>query len=166
MSVWLCPACGRRVPERVDQCRCGSTRPSPAAPRVEPAAPPAASPRATLALARISVFGVILLSGVVAGWRLADNRQAPAPATIAVAPRAVAKPPAAPPEIHTVVLPSERAQRNGESSVLPDQNTRAFTYPAAPSAPAVASLEDMISRAMPAVVRVETSSAYGTGVFD
>jgi hypothetical protein len=30
-ATWLCPGCGRRVPASLEECRCGSPRPSAAA---------------------------------------------------------------------------------------------------------------------------------------
>jgi S1-C subfamily serine protease len=167
MSVWVCPACGRRVPQKVDTCRCGEVQPEPV--RVKPdmttvttdtSDSPASGARSMLATIRSAVFVSIVLFGVVAGWRFSDRRADPAPAgPLAAATRPVVRtPPATPsatPDIGRIALdPAPRP-------VLSDPSKAAL--PAA--APSPAALEDVISRAMPAVVRVEAGGAYGTGFF-
>ena len=48
---WVCPKCSRRVPTRIDTCRCGTPRPEPAAAAVAPTivAPAASMPPAAVA---------------------------------------------------------------------------------------------------------------------
>jgi len=81
------------------------------------------------------------------------------PMAPAASPNAVASPeaPAAP---EPTAL--ERVMAAAAASKRADAAAAATT---APAPPAAAGLEDVISRAMPAVVRVETSSGFGSGFF-
>jgi Trypsin-like peptidase domain len=165
MSVWVCPACGRQVPQKIEKCRCGSVRPvhlKADATSDEPDVTHASSDaRSLFKTIRSGVFVSIVLFGVVAGWRFSDRTQpAPTPSSIVAASRPPVRPA---PSIPAAVEPEARlpavAPAGSESvgRVLPE--------PATPIAPSPTALEDVISRAMPAVVRVEAGGAYGTGFF-
>ena len=90
---------------------------------------------------------------------------APSPAITAKPPApAASDKPVTPPDVPTTPEPTalERVMAAAAASKRADANAAATTVPA-PAAPA--GLEDVISRAMPAVVRVETASGFGSGFF-
>src|SRR5262249_48719151 len=111
MSVWVCSACGRRVPLKVDTCRCGAVQPEPVGPKpdttvrlkpdttIQRGEPGRSDPGSMLSTIRSGVFVSIVLFGVVAGWRFSDRGADPAPAgPVAAATRPVIRtPPATPP---------------------------------------------------------------------
>jgi S1-C subfamily serine protease len=145
-----CDACGRRVPRNVARCRCGAQLPE-AGDRVK--APSS------------SAFGAGFRSGIVAAlglatmffgmyWfsRFAPVREQPAAAAPATRPpeqasleRLAPPPPPPTPPVERVTLPPKP--------------------PEVPSRPGPASLEDVISDAMPAVVLIETSEGRGSGFY-
>lgn len=150
--VWNCPSCGRRVPRRVEECRCGfrlaeTETAIPQPPAAE--APPASSHRGSL----------MLVAGLVLGLGLAAiplrSLWAPAPAatpTEAPQPKPVADMATTPP------APAPSA----------DSSRPALSVPATPLAlPAAvaASFEDIIARTLPAVVSIQAGQSRGTGFF-
>ena len=181
MSVWVCPACGRRVPQKVQNCRCGAVRPDDVvstADGVDGGQAGLTDRRRTLATTddarsearsmlttiRSAVFVSIVLFGVVAGWRFSGRDQpTPAPSAVVAASRPVVtaplmRAPAVSEPSSTPVSPADRSV-----SVATNESRVPAVTPAA--APSPVALEDVISRAMPAVVRVEAGGAYGTGFF-
>jgi len=89
--TWTCPACGRRVPLRVDACHCGATR-APAEERTAAAAPrpraPVARPRLPPLPADVKAFVVGAALVLVAGlfWLvLGPSRPAAVPAILGYA---------------------------------------------------------------------------------
>ena len=160
-SGWRCPSCGRRVPQRVERCRCGSCRAdadavTDAAEPPEPAAP--AGRRGLL----------LLVLGVAVGLGLAAL-----PLQILWSPRAAA------PEAAAVGLTPDPAPdlftADPPAAAVPAPTSPTFAQPApvppkvaSPSneaSPAVALLEDVVSRTLPAVVSIEAGQSRGTGFF-
>jgi len=158
--VWTCPQCERKVPNQVTQCRCGFVRAAevpaaPPPPAAESAAGPVSPARAWLWPALTVGLAVTLLAVVVfrrqsppAAQPVSSIQQiAPTPAAEATAPVPALEPvapPATPPPVE-MAAPDEVA---------------AAPAPAAPLA-----FEDVIARALPAVVVVETSRGTGSGFF-
>lgn len=143
--VWNCPSCGRRVPRRVEECRCGFRLPE-----AETVIAEAASPEPPPASSRRGM--VMLGAGLLLGLGLAAiplrSLWAPAPATTAAeAPRA-ATTPAPGPSIDVATPPF----------------TPPASAPAVP-APSTASFEDIVARTLPAVVSIQAGQARGTGFF-
>src|SRR5690349_13292632 len=70
---WTCPFCGRRVPRRVNECRCGFQQ---AGAPAEDAAPPVetSTPRGSSRWSLV-IFGVLVLAG--AGLYIAQSQTAP-----------------------------------------------------------------------------------------
>src|SRR5215831_19260736 len=131
---WICPACARHVPSKVETCRCGYTHHAPVG--------TAGDDEARL---RLPVGVIVVLSLVAAGaavWFLTPTHDAPRAAPVAaIQPSpathdAVAAPtPTSPPIVSAVRQPEPAA----------DSPSPSVPVTLAPA------LEDMVSRAMPAV---------------
>ena len=162
---WVCPGCRRHVPHRLRECRCGQTRPkqpSAAQPKPGHAGSQPSSPFSQwggwVAAALIAVVGVGLF------WT--TTRRAPDP----VAPTGIGPPrdsrpvPSAAPLPPATVEPATPSDARGLTEPL----TRPPVTPPdrAPSRPAAdSSLEDVVARATPAVVLIETAGSRGSGFF-
>src|SRR5262245_8448331 len=142
--MWVCPQCSRRVPPSQAQCRCGVGRPDTAAPSL-----PATANRNSKRLV-IEAVVVIAAIGVaaVSYWQARANRSTSQPAP-AAAPAATA----APAVVRAVAEPAPE----------PPPATPPTTTAPKPDPPP--SIEDVVGRAMPAVVRVEAGSSFGSGFF-
>ncbi len=185
----VCPACGRRVAPPALSCRCGKsvegvalTAPPPRAPL---APPPETSRFETAAKIGIAVVGIAI--GVYMIARASRNTTPPpSTARAAVAPKTIATPSPSPePAIQPIVpTPTPAASANPPTDVAPAPpeptalervmaaaaaSKRAAAPTAAPetavASPPTAGLEDVIGRAMPALVRVETATGFGSGFF-
>lgn len=160
--VWTCPTCARAVPNRLDVCRCGFTRsPAPVeteSPAVEPAAVPESADPAPAAMsstrAVLLALAVALLLG--AGWLFfgrtpaapANNDSAPAPPSSS---RSVAAP-----------RPIPVSTRAAAPEALPE----ALPAPPDPEPDNTPlSIEEIVSRSLPAVVTVEVRGGSGSGFF-
>jgi S1-C subfamily serine protease len=151
--TWSCSACGRRVPRRIDACRCGTRRQSSSA-SLDPSGPAEPETKA----GGYGVLLVVVAVITVAGLTLIPWRSEPAPAASPRAAAASSPPPVErrPAEAPTPFLPDDiRAVAQGESPQTP-------TLPTAPSA---VLLEDMIGRVIPAVVSIEAGPSRGTGFY-
>jgi putative serine protease PepD len=148
---WTCPSCGRRVPRRVDECRCGFQHAeTPAAAPISAAAPAAPQRHDANRIVFLSLL-VIVAGGIVALFLLRES--APVPATAATTSTG----PAA-----QVSLPVADA-----APALADTPTDTTPEPAVPPEPppATASLEDVVSRVLPAVASITAGPSRGTGFF-
>src|SRR5918993_350600 len=162
---WICPGCGRKVPNRVDLCRCGSERdPGGAVLSAEAMGDPSA---------KAGVDGATSAAG--AGEPKQTSSRLPwvvlGFATLAAAGTLIAlqvipvKPTPAPPNaVNTPIAPAlpKPSAPSHASEAAP-----AATYaPIEPIAPvASSSLEDVVSRAIPAIVSIETGQGRGSGFF-
>jgi S1-C subfamily serine protease len=145
-NLRICPACDRRVPPRVEQCRCGYTfgaatdsdEPDSDA---EPARPWLGPVIATVVVAAVGAFYLLR----------------PAPAV--VVPRVAASAP--------VLRPPAPLPVAAESAppLMPRTSAPADIPPPAPSIPANASFEDIVGNALAAVVSIETPGGRGSGFF-
>jgi putative serine protease PepD len=162
MAAWVCPVCGRRVPGGISTCRCGSGKP-PSAEPARPSAPGSAGGRVWIAYA-IAFFVVAFGIGVALMWIGREREQGPP--TRSTAARDGRRPvPAPAPAVETVPAPERTAAPEPSSpppAVVPIPPESA---PAPRPFAAQPSLEEVIGRAMPAVVRVETANAFGSGFF-
>jgi len=185
---WVCTACGRRVPTKLTKCRCGhdlhsplDVQPSDSAPHVA-ALPDVEPPEAPSQKAAISkmVAAFVVVAGAfywmnqrpaapvaqraAGGLATSPPRTSPgasgatpspaAPASAAAAPEIDSDPAA---RIAAALARSKAATANPGQAGAGD--TRPTTGADLPS------LEDVVSRAMPAVVRVEASAGVGSGFF-
>jgi S1-C subfamily serine protease len=156
---WICPACSRRVPSKLDQCRCGFIRDHQAAPSDQP--PPRGASTSTPAARLVAAIALAGALGL-AGWLVVGGRDQPAPAVTRPASTAAAPPPPAAPD----AVAAPRAEPPAPAPMSRTERGLAPGPPAAVAAPAPAgSLEDVVARASTAVVQVETPRARGTGFF-
>jgi S1-C subfamily serine protease len=154
-----CPECGRRVPTKVPSCRCGCVlEEMPELGHVAPVEAATALDRPAQQSAVKGVFSVIITIVVAAGAVLTTfllvNRTQPAsvtPAMMVVATNRPARP--VTPTVDRVAEPS--LELPAPVAVANDAAAPAAEMP----------LEDVISRAMPAVVRVESAGGFGSGFF-
>jgi S1-C subfamily serine protease len=154
-GAWDCPACGRRVPPRIDTCRCGLARPALPAVHVDE---PAGTPRARRSR------GAVLLTGLVLGGSLVLVLRVLAPPPT----EAPTGPPAAAPAEPVEPLPARAAetalQPPAPAAVQP--SAAVPTQPRAEAPPtATASLEEVVARSLPAVVSIQAGNSRGTGFF-
>ena len=161
--TWECPQCGRRVPRRLSECRCGySQRQASSDADSKPSA--AAEPTVIDARRTSHRLGWIA-AGVMAvafGALWFSTRRAPERPPPPVATRAT-PPPTATPSEHTPAPSSAAATpapRVPEVSTPPPVSTP----PVIQAAPEL-SLEEIVARALPAVVLIETPAGRGSGFF-
>jgi S1-C subfamily serine protease len=154
---WKCPACDRRVPTRVQECRCGFQRhESDAAPLTEPAETSARSgPSSSLFL----VLGAAI--GLGAAVYIVQTKE---PAPIA------AQTPVAAAETRTATAAEQTIAKTSDTFVAPVKGSIVLTGPpaAASNSPAPApasSIEDVVSASLPAVASIDTGSGRGSGFF-
>ena len=179
----VCPACGRRVPAKVLACRCGQALadvPLTAATAAVAPEPPPDSRNlviiSTVGLALIAGMGGIYWLNRVPAPPAAVSRPArtsapgaPAAGNAATSPPAQAPPGNPGPQTEAAAAPPGPTAL--ERVMAADAASRRAEAPRAPAeaavaaAPTPAGLEDVISRAMPAVVRVETAAGFGSGFF-
>lgn len=151
-----CPSCGRRVPRSVAVCRCGAfvadlpddTTDNPG---------PTAGPFAAINLA----VGLLLLLAVIATGYRSITRP---PATVVMAPaqrRGAVEGGWALPPPSSVISAGRRAKAPATTAAGAPESAQ----PAAARPDTTTPLEDVVSRIMPAVVLIETSSGRGSGFF-
>jgi S1-C subfamily serine protease len=157
---WTCPQCSRRVPNRRAECHCGYARQRPAE---------ASSPEASADIeARrpgtnwsLLATAVVAIAAVAAAFYWVNQRPAAPPTAGA------GRPPVARGAINlptTAVLnPVTQPVADAPNTVAPPALVDPPAPPASERTAEVDSLEDVVSRAMPAVVRVETEKSRGSG---
>lgn len=151
----VCQTCGRRVPRSVAVCRCGATL----APVTEEDAPAdATEARSDFGAgfrAAVALLAAAALLGFV-GYRVfrGEPEHPPAPQPTVIRPPA---------------QPSLEPAADAVAGIPAGRGRPGAALPAAPgdsSAPAgVSSLEDVVSRVMPAVVLIETPTGRGSGFY-
>jgi S1-C subfamily serine protease len=160
---WLCPECGRRVPNRLEICRCGGSRvevlPTGSLDPTEGAAPSAPAPKsamlswALLGLVTVAAAGTLIALQVIP---VKTNAPSPAPATNPAAAPSEA-PDAGLPPAAVADIPTPIAPYTADVPIAP-------IAPVAPNAP-TSSLEDVVSRSIPAIVSNEAGQGRGSGFF-
>lgn len=170
-----CPSCGRRVPRSVRACRCGTLLP------VADVYEPEDEQKSTLSTV---LGGIVVLAALVGAgyWTFFRGEPAPQPAAQITqpAPMNTAIPaPGITPEAKAPAREVSAEQRAWDAAaklqgaVPPDTRAAAVPEPRnviPPAAPAAESalstaLEDVVDRAMPAIVLVETTSGRGSAFF-
>ena len=145
---WTCPSCGRRVPRRVDACRCGFAHAETSADEPISAPPPPAPQRQDSNQIVFLSLLVLVAGGIVALFLLRES--APVPATAATSSGPATQ----------VSLPiADAAPLVDSSTDLPEPAT------APEPLSATASLEDVVSRVLPAVASITAGPSRGTGFF-
>ena len=156
--AWTCPSCGRRVPPQVQECRCGCAQPeAPAAADANPITPVAPRGRRGLALVFL-LFASAAIFALVA--RPAGNV-----APVESLPARALEP-----------MPAALPPQSGEPLLFVPPvvvhpgalDPRTASLPSAEAAPAPAlpaSLEDVVSNVVPAVVSITAGRSRGTGFY-
>ena len=168
-ASWTCPACSRRVPGHVSQCRCGRVRRD-----ADTATADAPAQSHSVFMAKMAA-AVLVAAAAMAG-ALFYARSTPAPSPAAVPAR---KPSA---ELPRATVARAVAEANSSAPDAPSPSTAPTPLPASaepavarrlsrPAAPPPAGsgagvpLEDLVARVSPTVVVIETSTGSGSGVF-
>jgi S1-C subfamily serine protease len=153
---WGCPSCGRRVPTRFEECRCGFKKQD--LPPMSLETPAAAAPaRGGPAASLLVILGAAIGLGI-AVYIVQSHKEQPAaqPPTEAAAPQA------------TATEPAEPAADGFVAPVTGSISLRPATEPAANTAVAPTpsgSIEDIVSSALPAVASIDAGSSRGSGFF-
>ena len=152
---WTCPSCRRRVPRRVDECRCGCRQTE--APLDEVTLPPA-DPEPERSGSSLRSFlvaaGLLVFAGIGVLFAMRDG--ASSPATVAVSAPSGS---AASPE------PATDAPIALDEPAPLDLSAAPALVTAPAPLPATASLEDVVSRILPAVGSITAGQSRGTGFF-
>lgn len=156
-----CPTCGRRVPRSVATCRCGTVLAAEVDSVVDDAGEPGRRAWPTL----------VALALLVAGtgyWTFSRHTPvAPAPQSTESEPTAPGAAEVAAP-VRRELSPEQRAWDAAAKMTDAERHQPPAAEPlvAAPSDPALTpALEDMVSRAMPSIVLVETTSGRGSAFY-
>ena len=155
---WKCPACERRVPTRVQECRCGFQRHEPLdAPLTEPAD---ASPRSGPSPSLFLILGAAI--GLGAAVYIVQTKE---PAPIA----AQAGVTSSEARVTAESGSQQSIAQTSDALVAPVKGSIVLTGPA-PSvsntpATATGSIEDVVSASLPAVASIDTGSGRGSGFF-
>ncbi len=153
----VCPQCERRVPRSVAKCRCGAVLP---ADDLAPARPPSNS-------SPILVFVVVLAAiGGAAYWTFQREPAAAPQLDTGASPLLPASEPHPAPRSREL-SPEQRAWDAAARMQNPskaDAPTAADPTPLTDNGPSPA-LEDMVDRAMPSIVLVETTGGRGSAFF-
>lgn len=167
-GAWVCPGCGRRVPPRINECRCGSPRPSREVVEAPPVEPPASGGPVSVPLSW-AVAGCLLVAGAVAfflarpaGPVVTDAGSTPGDvqASDAVG-SSTERSPVASPQSPPVDNPGSGLPTTAPSAPEAVQ-------PLAPALPGSAegpSIEDTARRVMQAVASIEADAGRGTGFY-
>src|SRR4051812_34482354 len=156
-SSTICPKCSRQVPTSVSTCRCGQAieHPRPQSTVETTDAQPTRANSST----SMAMLAVVLTVGIlIVGWLGIRRDPPPLPrqnaAAAAPAPTVVVEP--------TVAAP-EPPPHNPFEDLLPPSKDKPADTPT-PALPTL-SLEELITKTMPAVVRIESSAGTGSGFF-
>src|SRR5438094_6931380 len=102
---WVCPACDRRIPSKVNECRCGYVRES-AEDSIEPAAAERSATSSGVRPATVIVIALIAIAGTA--WYMKPASQSPLQTLAAPAPpRDAAPAPAAHAAVEPVSAPAD-----------------------------------------------------------
>ena len=148
---WGCPSCGRRVPRRVGKCRCGVEYTGTSASEEAIDEPVSAPARQRSSTRPVLLFGILALIGAAIIAMFLLRGTAPAP------PRDAPTAPASAP-----VASTSAAEPIAVDDPAPIEPTPAVVPPAAPPPD---SLEDVVSRILPAVASITAGQSRGTGFF-
>jgi S1-C subfamily serine protease len=166
---WLCPECGRKVPNRVEACRCGTARDlgaleaSGALGATGASEPPQRSPM--LPWIVLGVVTVIAAGSLIALQVIPVRPQSQ---TAAIAPNVQRAPVESTPQPlvpEGAALAPIAPYASAFAPEFPIASADRPNAPNAPDAPNAPSLEDVISRAIPAIVSIEAGQGRGSGFF-
>jgi S1-C subfamily serine protease len=150
-QAWICPSCDRRVPPRVDECRCGFDQAD--LPFATDARQIRGEHRKLVPLTVLAMVAAVGAGAALWGWRVSARAETAAPVAALAAPPV---PPTTEPS-----MPARTPLTTEFARLAPV--TAAADDPAA--APPPASLEDVVSQTLPAVASIDAGRARGTGFF-
>jgi len=150
---WSCPSCGRRVPTRFEECRCGFKKEEQPPVLVEEPTqvPTRSSPSSSL----LVILGAAIGLGVAVYIVQSQKRQGAAPVHQAIEGQHSGPAESVAPTADTVVAPV-----TGSVSLARPSTTTASNSPGASG-----SIEDVVSAALPAVASIDAGSGRGSGFF-
>lgn len=164
--MWICANCGRRVPPRVDVCRCGAARPDTARQAEDPALVSPAPGAAPVERSGLSIpLGWAFVACLAVAATITAILWRPAPTS----PPSAAQGPTASTAPHAPLVDPQRSPTAGEEAPV-DGNLPAPAVPpvalrlALPPADG-GRIEDVAQRVIPAVVLIESEVGRGTGFF-
>ncbi|RPI53177.1 MAG: hypothetical protein EHM55_14555 [Acidobacteria bacterium] len=163
---WLCPGCGRQVPNRMEICRCGTSQ----ADAVVIAPEPEGTQPATTAKSNVLSWVVLGTVTVIAAGTLlalqtgAIGAMGATGATGAIgAMGAIGATGADAGATGATGATGVMGASDATEPIAPD--APALIAPFAPIAPIAPALEDVVSRSIPAIVSVEAGQGRGSGFF-
>lgn len=175
---WICPQCTRKVPNRFDMCRCGTVRDlGDAGLSVEAMAPPGAKadaegatgaviaadpPKPSSSALQWTVLGFVgaAAAGILIAIQVLPARPQPQATAIASSVAPIAPNASNAPDVpNAPSVPTEFAPDAPIAPVAPVAPIAADTRVAS------SSLEDVVSRAIPAIVSIEAGQGRGSGFF-
>ena len=165
--AWVCPSCERHVPGRVRQCRCGydsgavNESITPTAPSIKLGSAKTALWLGIAMLAFISVVTALYLQSQDEAMTHPAAAAAETPALPAIGSGA---------SIQSQPVPMGARDSPATPRLVPLEPVSLREEPAAPAPvpverPTLRSIEEIVSRAAPAVVLIRTSNSAGTGFF-
>lgn len=167
---WICPDCTRRVPNRFETCRCGCARPEDFAviegdSTVWGPPPPTSSklPWIVLGFVTFAAAGTLIALQVMPVKSASTTAAAIVPEVAPGAPHAPNASAFAPSE--TPELRRDEPIASAFAREFPIATADKPVALNAPSAPGAPSLEDVISRSIPAIVSIEAGQGRGSGFF-
>jgi S1-C subfamily serine protease len=158
---WICPSCGRRVPRTVVNCRCGAEMP------VEAAAPliveeldePASAARSQQPVL-LAVVLTLAFSGA-AYWMFLRPSPVPQTSESVEEEAEEAEAGASPAPLVSAAARSWDAAANALPPLVPGSDV-----PVAAATPvSAATIEEMVAKAMPAIVQIQATGGSGSGFF-
>ena len=156
-GTWLCPACDRRVPARIRECRCGYVQDAPGSIGAEPAEASGARRSNATGLALLAVG---LVTGATLALLPASDPAPPPAAQVVAAPPVMFDEPVDTTDDDPLNVPADPS-----STALTPQPALAAPLPVSSPGASAAPLEDLVSRVVPAVAFVQAGQARGTGFF-
>jgi S1-C subfamily serine protease len=168
---WTCHSCGRRVPRRITDCRCGARQDDALVPVVVPPPTlPAAreqvhQPRSrSILLVALGLAAGVALAVVPLRWTLMTSAAPPALSSAQPVAASGASAQTTPTGASPGAVPASLVEPL-PGDVTPAPLTVPGTEAGSPSHAANASLEDVVGRVLPAVASIVAGDSRGTGFF-
>jgi S1-C subfamily serine protease len=165
VPAWICPSCDRQVPGRVRTCRCGFEAGE--ADTVTEFPDAEIKPGSTSSAIGL-VVGMLLLGGGAAVLYVTSQEAVPAAAVASATPSPLpavgsGQPVQSPRPATDLPSVEQVAPRVVPIEAMPIQDPT--PHPALEAAPAMRTIEEIVSRASAAVVLIKSATSTGTGFF-
>ena len=156
---WVCPSCGRRVPTRLAECRCGFQRENLPTVLVQEVteAPERSGPPPLVILILVAAVGLGGAYYFFQSWQTAPA----VPAAVA----ADAAPQQPEPAQAPVAQASDTFVAPVTGNIMPTRVPGNEASDAAPAPVSAGSIEDVVSAALPAIASIDTGTGRGSGFF-